>query len=196
MGLELGTAMLVSSLVGTGGSIAAGALNRKGKTTTTRPVYTAEQEHLQQLLAGKLEQESLDPAKGLAPLKRNRLGRTNRMYDQVGDRVQKSLTARGFGKSGKVQSRLKDVELARVNAMGDVEAEFSGRAVEQNNRLMQMMQQYGFSGAGSAATGPGMTTGDMIGSATDSASETAMFLYALSKLSGGGRSGGVGGLDI
>jgi hypothetical protein len=165
-----------------GASAVSGALSNRSRTTTSAPQWTPEQRHIQQLLGGKLENELTNPGAGLKPLKSFAQGRTNQNFDMVSDRMEKNLTARGFGRSGKLASRVKDVELSRANALSGIEADFAGKEMDQRNFLLQQMQQFGFASPGQQTTMPG----NMAGGAISGGVETATLLYALSRLGGSG----------
>lgn len=193
MPIGIPAAMLVSSLIGVGGSAVAGALNNRGKSQSTTPTYSPQQLHIQKQLGDQLQYDIANPSKGLEPLKTSTIGNVNKTYDGIQDRMDSKLSAQGFGRSGKVATNTRKVEVERAGKIADVENQFSAEELAQKNRLMQMMQQFGFQTPGQTTTG----SGNMAGGAISGGLETATLLYALSKMGGGGFGfGGGGGADI
>lgn len=175
----------------TGGSALAGGLLNKSKTSTatSAPSWTPEQQHIQQLLGNVLQYDINDPGKGLEPLKTSAIDGVNKTYDAVGDRMDTTLAARGFERSGTKVKTARATEFARAGAIGGVENHFAGMELDQKNRLLQMMQQFGFASPGQSttSTNPGNVAGGAIGGGL----ETATLLYALQKFGGMG-GGGIG----
>jgi hypothetical protein len=180
-----------------GGSAAAGALSNRSKTSTTTstPSWTPEQQHMQELLGNVLQYDINDPGKGLEPLKTSAINGVNQTYNGIGDRMDTQLASRGFERSGTAVKTARATEFARAGAIGGVENHFAGMELDQKNRLLQMMQQFGFASPGQNTTST--QPGNMLGGAVSGGLETASLLFALNKLGkGGGGSYGMGDPEI
>lgn len=139
---------------------------------------------MQELLGNVLQYDIMNPSKGLEPLKTSAIDGVNKTYNAVGDRMDQQLASRGFERSGTKVKTARATEFARAGAIGDTENKFAGMELDQKNRLLQMMQQFGFTtpGQNSTSTQPGNVLGGAIAGGT----ETATLLYALQHMMGGG----------
>jgi hypothetical protein len=185
MGIETGTALLISGLLGAGSSVA-GALTNKPKTTTSQPTYTPQQQQMQQSIGDSLQQRmaagvNLDPQKVAA------MGGVNQQYGDIQKRMEASLTARGFGQSGKVPLNTQQIEIGRAGAMGGLESQFAQMKLQQENAITDEAQRFAFATPGNSTTTPG----NMLGGGISSGLETFASLFALNRfLQGGGFGGG------
>jgi hypothetical protein len=176
--------LLVMGALTAGSAVAGGLANRSKKTTsssTTTPTWTPQQMEIQNLLAGQLKDGLANPT-SLDPLKTAAISSTNKTFDGVSKRMQSTMAGRGFGSSGKVVANQREIETARAGEIGQTESTFAGLEIDQKNRLLQMMQQFGFMSPGQNSTGEQILPGNVAGGALSSGVETATLLYMLDKL--------------
>lgn len=172
----------------TGVSALAGALGNRKRTATNMPVYSPQQQMVQHK-AGDLLASRLDNPTGYVDSMRNSaIGAVNDTYAGIEKRMQRSMTARGFGKSGKLGMNQQALEIARAGELSDLESHFAGLQMNYDNSLFDDATRFGFAGAGSEMMQPG----NMLGGASGGAAETATMLFALNKLLGGG----IGKMDL
>jgi hypothetical protein len=175
------------------GSLIAGALGGKSKTTnttsTSTPTYTAQQTSLQNTLGASIQDKLNNPA-NLDPLKTNAIEGVNRSYAGLQDRLQSSLAARGFGSSGKVVTGAKNLEIARAGDIGGLESKFAGLQLDQENHMFDLASRFAFANPGSTTNGTQTTPGNMLGAGIGSGVESISSLFFLNKLLKGGGGGG------
>lgn len=124
----------------------------QGSTTTT---YAPGQANLQDLLMKALS--SMIPGMSSGSLTPNvqametgSADQINQSYQSLGDRANRFLAARGFGKSGQVgQTQLK-TELAREGALGTNASNAAGLQLSQNQNFLSDALQAAFASMGSS----------------------------------------------
>lgn len=129
----------------------------------------------------------MNPGKGLDPLRTRAISGVNRSFSGMKERMNNDLVDRGFGRSGQVVSNSRAMEVARAGQIADTDAQYDGMELDQKNRLMQMMMQFGF--ANPTTTNTSTLPGNMAGGAVGGAGEMAAFLYALNKGAFGAKTG-------
>jgi hypothetical protein len=189
MGIEVGTAMLISGLLGAGGS-AAGAVANRGKTVTgsNTPQWTPDQQAIQGTLRGLIEQRMNGGGTSLQPLRTAAVEGVNRRYRDAPAIVSQKLAARGYGSSGKMGNTLYRMESDRLSDLGDLDAKFAGLQLDQENRTVDEAMRYGFASPGNASTQT--IPGNMLGGGIGAGLETFTSLFALDRLLKGGGGGG------
>jgi hypothetical protein len=192
MGIETGTALLLSGILGAGGSAASAALGSKKRTTTSTPTWTPQQQHVQGQVGDALQWRLDNPGINLDPLKTSSIGAVNRTYEGTKTRIERDAAARGFERSGTLQRAIRDVDIARGGAIGDLETKFAGMELDQENRILEMAQRYAFAGAGNETTQPGNALGAGIGAGT----EAITSLFFLNEMLKRGRLPIGGGADM
>jgi hypothetical protein len=168
-------------------SAVTGALGAKKTTTTSSaPVYTTDQQSMQHQLSDAIGSQLNNPA-SLAPEQTAAASQVNNQYDAISKRLQAQFSGRGFGRSGSLVTNQQGVEQARAGAQGGLTSQFAQMQLDQQNRVMQEAQMFGFASPGSSGTST--SGGSPIAGALGAGSETITTLFALNKMmqSGGGK---------
>lgn len=135
---------------------------------STTNAYSAEQTGLQSELAQYLRQ-MLGPMAGgemspqVAAMKTASADTINRTSAGTGDRLNRLLAARGFGKSGATGKAALSTELGRQGALAGNEASFSGLQLDQGNKLLAAALQAAYEKIGSSYNGSMSGTGTSSG---------------------------------
>lgn len=167
---------LLSGLVGinaSGGETAGSTTGTStGSTADTKtPTYTGDQSGLQALLSKVFS--SLLPAAADGGISPNVQATETAANDQInkssstmGDRMNRFLAQRGFGKSGSTGKAALSTELGRESALGANASAAAGQQLQQNNTSLADALQFAFTNPGSQATGTstGTTAGTSSGS--------------------------------
>lgn len=165
-------------LIAAGVSAVGGALSGRGKTTTSTPTYTPAQTAVQGRVASTIEERLANPRANLDPLKAAAIGGVNRTYAGLQDRLASTFAGRGFGRSGKLVTNAKQLEIARAGDIGGIESKFAGMQLDYENQVVDQAMRFGFAAPGATQQIPG----NMIGGAISSGAETFTTLYALDRL--------------
>lgn len=191
MGIEVGTAMLISGLLSGGAGIASGLLGKKKTVETdTSPKLAPELKGLQGDLLSKL-QYNLQNQQDLTPIKGPAIDAINRRYRNVVPAIAASAAGRGYGASGILGKEIQGAHLARIGDQNQLEGEFAKMQLNQENFNMQQAQQLIASGRGSTTTQT--QSGNPVGSGISSGLETLTTLMALRRMMQGMNGGGGGG---
>jgi hypothetical protein len=185
MPIGIPAAMLISSAVATGGSVAASALANRGKKTTTQPIYTPEQTRLQSSLTRRIEERLANPEgtrARLAPMKVSAIGSLNKAYKGATQRLEERLASRGYARSGKLPATMRQFEIARAGDIGGIEGRFAGFELDEEARLIDQAQRLAYSGPGTMTTG----SGNAAGAGLSSGVETLTTLFMLNQMMNGG----------
>lgn len=188
--------MLTMGLIAAGTSIAGSALggNKNKSTSNTTPSWTPDQQGMQGDLFQWLKSRMTGGGADFTPQKNLAMGGINSTYNDVSNRMNNSLTARGFGESGKVGTNLQKIELGRAGALAKNEGTFADMKRQQDNFDIAQAMQFAFASPGQKNESTG-TQGTPLGNGINSGAQTATFLYALNNMMGGGAPSGLGTLD-
>jgi hypothetical protein len=168
LGGGLGGALTAGSLVG--GSIASSALGRKSKT---KRVLSPAQQRIEALFADRAGAILEDPKAGTEPLRVQQLDQVNRRFEGSGERLTEKLSQQGFGRSGKVGSGLKGLEIARQRGLSDVEASIAQLILGREMDVLGLANRF-LLPSGSQTTGGG-GIGAGIGAGVEGISSLLMF---------------------
>ena len=136
-------------IAGIGGSVASAAINRRGSTNkntrTTRggPVLNAEEQRLESSLIGSAQSALDSPVplftKSAQAFRNQSVTNVNRATDFAGQRLETKLAGRGFGRSGLVAAGKNELEVGRINAISNIEAQIIqfSQQVDQRQRNFQ-----------------------------------------------------------
>ena len=173
----------------TGVSALAGGLTNRSKTSTssTTPTYTGDQQGIQHQVSDLLSSRIQNPTDYIDKLHNGAIGGVNQNYAGVQTRMNRNLTGRGFGKSGKLALNNQALEIARAGELGGLESKFAGLQMNYDQSLMDMGSRFGFANPGQ--TGTSTQPGNVAGAAIGGGAETATTLYMLNSLLGGGGGG-------
>jgi hypothetical protein len=138
------------------------------------------------MLASALEKRT--QPRDFTPQKTAAIGNVNKTARAAETRLEKSLTSRGMGSSGAFEKGAKDIEIARMGTLGDLESSFAGIELADQDRGLDLASRFAFAGPGTEFSGT--QPGNMLGGAVNGGLETMMFLYGLQQLTGGGFGGG------
>lgn len=156
------------------------------KTTTSTPSYSADQGSIQSLLAEALKKRLAGGGAGeLDPLKANAVGQVNQNYAGLQSKLSSTLSAHGFGGSGKAALSTAQTEVGRQSDLGGVESQFAGLQLDQENKTASLADQFGF--ANPTTTQTQKTSGGLLGGLMSAAG----LVFGLSTGGGGGGGGGL-----
>jgi hypothetical protein len=198
MPIGIPAAMLISSLVGAGTSVAGSLLSGKPKTSqqtsSTTPTLTPEMQALMDRLS-KFSTDSIDnPQAGFAPIKNAAVDNVNRNYMSLTPRISKQFASRGYGSSGGLGDTMLQTEFARGGDLSQLEGQFADRALTQRNfgaNLGANLLNFGKGSSSSGtSTGPDMSLSNGLLSAGNGISNLSTLLMLSNVLKGGGAGGG------
>lgn len=190
MGIEVGTGLLISSLIGAGSGVASGLMN-KGKTSTssTAPTLDPSLQPLQDDLLGRLKQR-LQGGTDLSAVKSPAIEAINRRYRNLPAAITADYASRGYGSSGVLQNAIAGTHASRISDLNDLEGKFAGFQIDQDNQAQDLAARLLASGRGSTTTAT--QSGTAVGSGISSGLETLTTLLTLGRMLGGGKSGSGG----
>lgn len=194
MGIEVGTAMLISALASGGAGVASGLMN-KGRTSTqnTAPTLDPSLQPLQDDILGRLRQR-LEGGTDLSGVKSPAIEAVNRRFRNLPSAITADFAGRGYGSSGVLQSEIARSHGDRIGALNDLEGKFAGFQIDQDNQAMDLATRLLASGRGSTTTATG--GGTAVGSGISSGLETLTTLLTLQRLMGGGGGGGANSTNL
>jgi hypothetical protein len=143
------------------GGLIGGTGNKKTETgqssASATPTYTAGQTGLQGALEKVLSTllpgvASGEKSQNVQALETAGAEGVNRNYVTLGDRMNRFLAARGFGKSGKVGAAALETELGRQGALAKNATDAAGLQLDQNNELLSNALRFAFANPGSSTT--------------------------------------------
>lgn len=192
MGIEVGTAMLISALASGGAGIAGGLLGKKKtatSTSSTAPTLSPELQPLQNDLLASL-QNRLKSGTDLSAIKSPAIEAVNRRYRNLPAAITSDFAGRGYGSSGVLQSEIAKSHGERIGALNDMEGKFAGFQIDQDNHAQDLATRLLASGRGSTSTGTQTGSGTALGSGISSGLETLTTLMTLQRMLSGGKSSG------
>lgn len=150
------TTALGGLIGGFGGSKSARTATGESSGTTT-PTYTTGQTGLQGALEKVLSTllpgvASGEKSQNVQALETAGAEGVNRNYATLGDRMNRFLAQRGFGKSGKVGAAALETELGRQGALAKNATDAAGLQLDQNNELLSNALRFAFANPGSSTT--------------------------------------------
>ena len=180
--LGIPAAMLISSAIAGGTSIAGAALSNRKKesTSTSTPTLSPELQAAFQKLLADAGGMATDPMKGLMPMKTAAMEGINRGYVGSADRVTTNLAKRGYRSSGKLPGAFVGLETSRLADMSNLEGQFADIASRRQVTGMGMTSDLiaRMTGQHSEGTMPG----NVAGSALSAGGSSLGSLTALSVL--------------
>lgn len=201
-GVSTGTAILLSSIIGGGASVAASTLGKKGKQTTVTeqsgPQLRPDQKRISQSLSGTLERNLDAPFQSPNISAQRNQARTtiNRATDLAKGRLETDLASRGFERSGQGGAGFGAIEANRVGALGDLEAriiEFlQQQETDSNQRNIDNALRFLPNGSPSSSTSTSTGGTSALGQGIQSGVSGLTSLFVLDKLLKQSASAGVG----
>lgn len=156
--------LLGISIGGSGG----GQSSQSSTTGTTSNTYTAGQTGLMQLLGNYFQ--SLVPSQQAGTLspdvqaqKTSSADAINKNYSSLGDRMNRFLSSRGYGKSGVAGKSQLQTELARQGDLAGNESNFAGIQLGQNQTQLLAALSYAFNPIGQTKAGTEQSSGTEYG---------------------------------
>ena len=154
-------AAAIGPAIGLIGSIFGNKKSPQSQTSTsnqtTTPTFTPEQAAMNAMLGRVLRRMAktpqVDPA--LRIQGRNQI---NDVYDQMNNRLDTTMVARGFGESGKHNLNTLGLNLERGKTMGSLESDLYNKAIERQMQALGLATSFGRA-QGSTTTGTSTTTG-------------------------------------
>jgi hypothetical protein len=184
MGIETGTALLISGLLSGGAGVASAVANRKKTSTTdTTPKLDPSLQPLQDDLLSRVRTR-LGTGVDLSAVKSPAIEAVNRRYRNLAPSIAAKFSGRGYGSSGVLQNALAAGEQNRIGDLNDLEGKFAGFQIDENARTEDLATRLLAAGRGSStvATGPGNAAGAGISSGL----ETLTTLMTLQRMMGSG----------
>ena len=192
MPIGLGAALALGG-ISAGGSIVSSLLNKrktKGQQTTEQ-TFSPEQEALRGDLGNLLRSRLANPALDIdeQPIRNRLRSQTNRTFNTLAQTLEAANVRRGFGRGGATGSQQRQLEIARGEKFGEIEAQL--QEYLQNLKLQQrdkaIEQAFMFlQPRGSTTTQSGTVSGGIGQGIAEGASDLS-FLVALSRLMGGSK---------
>lgn len=139
-------------------------------------MLSPEQQRIQSLFADRVSSILEDPRAGTEPIRTQLLDQVNRRYEGAGDALTERLSARGFGKSGKVGTGLKGLEIARQRGLGDVEGEIARLILGRENSALGLANSF------LSPTGTSTSSGGGIGAGIGAGVEGITSLLTMNRL--------------
>jgi hypothetical protein len=191
MGIEVGTAMLISALASGGAGIAGGLLGRKKTATTdTSPKLDPSLQPLQDDVLGRIQQR-LKSGTDLSAVKSPAIEAVNRRYRNLPAAITSDFAGRGYGSSGVLQNAIAGSHGDRIGDLNDLEGKFAGLQIDADERAMDTATRLLASGRGSTTTQT--QSGNPIGTGVSAGLETLTTLMTLQRMMSGGGNNGSGG---
>ncbi len=169
---------LISTGIGALGSL----LNNRPREqkSTFKRILTPEQEEAMDLYMGYGKGLLENPEADLAPFKTSALAGVDEAYAGLPDRIIQNFAKRGMRTSGKLLTRLSELDVKRAGALAGVENEFAKMKVNRRDQGAQSMLSLLGMNFGSETTGT--QSGNMLGGAFSGGVEGAMFGGTLGRL--------------
>lgn len=191
MGIEVGTAMLISGLLSGGAGAASGLMGRKKTSTaSTAPTLDPSLQPLQDNLLNSL-QHRLSNGTDLSKVKSPAIEAVNRRYRNLPSAITADFAGRGYGSSGVLQKEIAQTHANRIGDLNDLEGKFAGMQIDQDNQAQDLASRLLSSGRGSNTTQT--QSGNVAGNAVSSGLETLTTLLTMGRMMGGGGKKSVGG---
>jgi hypothetical protein len=155
-------------------------------TSSSTPTFTGAQSGLQDLLSKALG-TSISNGGMTDNLKTEQAGATgavNNQYEGLSQRLQTSLSGRGFGTSGKVVTGQENLDVARANDIGGLQSQFAGLAQQNQQQSMQQALGFSFAAPGENSTSTKTTSG--AGTVIAPLMQAAGLAFGLAKMGSGG----------
>lgn len=166
------------------------SLFSKTTTTTSKPVFTTDQQSQQHNLSDALGAALANPTDIAAKLRAPAADRINRNYESLNQRLQRGYSGRGFGNSGRLLTDQVGLEMSRNGDLGQLESDFASKQLAYESDLRDQSMRFAFSAPGQQQTQE--TSGGWLGDLLSQGLGTATTLFGLNALlkspsrSGGG----------
>lgn len=135
--------------------------NNFSSSGTSAPSFTPGQTALQGTLGSALNNE-ITNGPNLTPLMTSGTNAINQTYKGIGDRLNESLSSRGFGNSGASGSAALQTELGRAGAVGDLQSNLEGYALQQQQQALGQALGYSFAAPTMTTSGSGSSYGTSV----------------------------------
>ena len=154
MALLTGLGSLLGGLSNTTAARTGTGSNLYGSSGSTTPTFNPMQTGVQAATGIALENEVAN-GPNITPLATSGTNNINQTYQSIGDRLQQSLASRGFGNSGASGSAALQTELGRSGAVGGLQSNLEGFAMQQQQNALGQATGFGFAAPGSMTSGSG-----------------------------------------
>jgi hypothetical protein len=192
MPMGIPAALLISSAIAGGSSVAGAALSNRKKesTSTSTPTLSPELQQVFDKLLADAGGMATDPMKGLAPLKTNAMEQVNRNYAGSADRISTSLAKRGYSGSGKAPGAFVNLETSRLSDQSGIESAFAKMGADRQIQGMGMTGDLLSRMTGQTSTGtmPGNVAGSALSAGGSSLGSLSALMILSQMLKGGGGS--------
>lgn len=170
------------------GSAIGGDKSSRTSTQDSTSTFTPEQSTVQGATGSAIMSNLDNPSSVLDPLQSQAAGQINQNYTGLANNMDQQLSARGFGRSGKVGTNLTQNELSRQSDLGSLASRFAGYNLDLRNEAIQEGNQFGFADPGKDTTtvGAGSALASALGTGGSLASQGIQNQGPLADLLGGG----------
>jgi hypothetical protein len=183
MGIETGTALLISSLASGGAGIASGlSAKKRTQTTDTTPKLDPSLQPLQNDLLARIQSRLGSGGVDLSAVKSPAVEAVNRRYRNLPASITAGFSGRGYGSSGVLQSAQAAAQRNRIGDLNDLEGKFAGFQLDENARIENLAAQVLAAGRGSSTVSTG--SGNALGAGISSGLETLTTLMAMRRMLG------------
>lgn len=158
MALMTGLGALLGGLSNTTAARTGTSSGTYGSSGSTTPTFSPIQSGLQAATGTALENE-ITNGPNITPLATSGTNSINQTYQSIGDRLQQSLSSRGFGNSGASGSAALQTELGRAGSVGSLQSNLEGYALQQQQNALAQATGFGFAAPGSTTSGGGTSSG-------------------------------------
>lgn len=167
-----------------------GLLNNRPREqkSTFKRILTPEQQEANTLFMNYGRNLLENPEADLAPFKTAALSGVDQSFSALPDRIMQNFAQRGMRTSGKLLTRLSELDVKRAGALAGVENDFARMKIDRRDQGAQSLLQLLGMNFGSESTGT--QSGNMLGGAFSGGVEGAMMGSLLRRLMAGGGSGG------
>lgn len=177
MALLAGLGSLLGIASNTQGARTGTTSNTFGNTGSTTggssPTFNPNQTAMQGTVGSALSNE-IQNGPNITPLATSGTNSINKTYQGIGDRLQQSLSSRGFGNSGASGSAGLQTELGRAGAVGDLQSNLQGYALGQQQTALGQGLGYSFATPGSTYSSSTGSSGSSYGTSVAPGSTLAV----------------------
>lgn len=196
MALMTGLGSLLGGLNNTTAARTGTGSSMYGSSGSTTPTFSPIQSGVQAATGNALENEVAN-GPNITPLATSGTNSINQTYNSIGDRLQQSLSSRGFGNSGASGTASLETNLGRAGAVGGLQSNLEGYALQQQQTALGQATGFGFAAPGSSYGSSGSTAstytepGSVAAGAVGYGQTSLMQQLAMAAANGG--FGGLGG---
>lgn len=173
--------MLTMGLLSAGGSILGGLFG--GNKNTQTPQFSPLQQQMQTTASNAINAE-LQPGAAnsvFGPAQTAGIGQINQAYEGLTKQMQRGLTDRGFGNSGKLALNTENLGIQRAGQIGGLNAQIAQEEGQYNQNAVGQALNFAFN-----TPGQQYTQGSALGNGLTNGLQTMGTMYMLNNMLGAG----------